>query len=165
MYIKKLLSTSGVAAGAIDLAGNPLPLRDDEVWRGSPRWQAIWSPVALQLRAPVGLRCRRTRMGGHGSQRVQELLLLCGNQELGHKPALIVAISASGNGVYPVAELTMASGKNHHVVYIPDHVIVRNVNSVCNAEPCLGEQAIRDRLAYSLQTLCADALTRATLRH
>lgn len=157
MYIKGLLGESDVQADVVDLAGNPLPLWDDEVWNDSPAWQAVWAPIAGQLRASDGFVFVVPEWAGMVPSGFKNFLLLCGNKEFGHKPALIVSVSASGNGVYPVAELRMASAKNNHLVYIPDHVIIRNVKSVLNAEPCPEEQGIKDRLAYSLQTLCGYA--------
>ncbi|HEX8610663.1 MAG TPA: NAD(P)H-dependent oxidoreductase [Telluria sp.] len=163
-YIQRVLCESDVAADVVDLAGNPLPLWDDEVWAMSPRWQDLWAPIAGQLRASEGFVFVVPEWAGMVPSGFKNFLLLCGNKELGHKPALIVSISASGNGVYPVAELRMASAKNNHLVYIPDHVIVRNVKSVLNAEPCPEEQGIRDRLDYSLQTLCGYARHLAQFR-
>lgn len=164
MVIKRLLCESDVAADVVDLAGNPLPLWDEEVWNDSPRWQAAWTPIAEQLRASDGFVFVVPEWAGMVPSGFKNFLLLCGNQELGHKPALIVSISASGNGVYPIAELRMASAKNNHLVYIPDHVIVRNVKSVLNAEPCEEERGLKDRLDYSLQTLCGYARYLAEFR-
>lgn len=164
MFIKRLLCEADIQADVLDLAGNPLPLWDEEVWNHSPGWQAIWSPIAEQLRASEGFVFVVPEWAGMVPSGFKNFLLLCGNQEFGHKPALIVSVSASGNGVYPVAELRMASAKNNHLVYIPDHVIVRNVKSVLNAEPCAEEQTIKDRLDYSLQTLCGYARHLAEFR-
>ena len=55
--------------------------------------------------------------------------------ELSHKPALIVGISSVDGGAYPVAELRMSSYKNNRLCYIPEHLIIRNVESVLNDDP------------------------------
>ena len=52
--------------------------------------------------------------------------------ELGHKPALIVGVSSGPGGSYPVAELRMSSYKNNRLCYIPEHLIIRDVESVFN---------------------------------
>lgn len=82
---------------------------------------------------------------------------------MAHKPALIVAISAGLGGSYPVAELRMSSYKNSKVCYIPDHLIIREVGSVLNAEDPENEADIktRERLIHSLKLLWlyADALS------
>ncbi len=52
--------------------------------------------------------------------------------ELGHKPALIVTVSSADGGAYPVAELRMSSYKNNRICYIPEQLILRNVESILN---------------------------------
>lgn len=76
--------------------------------------------------------------------------------ELAHKPGLIVSISAGVNGAYPVQELRMSSYKNTRICYLPEHIIVRNVNSVLNhvdACPTDSESELRDRIDYCLHLL------------
>ena len=52
--------------------------------------------------------------------------------QLGHKPALIVTVSSADGGAYPVAELRMSSYKNNRICYLPEHVILRNVERILN---------------------------------
>lgn len=163
-YIASMLGVEGVNSAVINLAGNPLPLWDEEAGSAGGKWHDVWLPIARQLQASDGFVFVVPEWAGMVPSGFKNFLLLCGNRELGHKPALIVSVSASGNGVYPVAELRMASAKNNHLVYIPDHVIVRNVDAVFNAEPVQAEQAIRARLDYSLRTLRAYAVHLAELR-
>lgn len=58
-------------------------------------------------------------------------------------------------GSYPNAELRMSSYKNTRIVYIPDHVIVRHVESILNSELPEGkdDEYIRARLNYTLNVL------------
>jgi hypothetical protein len=90
---------------------------------------------------------------------LKNFFLWCTNQELSHKPALIVAVARRAGGAYPVAELRMSSYKNTQICYIPEHVIVRQVESVLNGpEPASeDERYLRDRLAYALDLLIAYA--------
>lgn len=156
-FIQSLLNNFDVASKIIDLSGNPLPLWDEEVWGNNGHWVELWSPIAKELRDSDGFVFVVPEWGGMVPSGFKNFLLLCGNQELGHKPALIVSLSASGNGAYPVAELRMTSSKNNHLVYIPDHVIIRHVKEVLNPEPTESEQHIRDRLSYSVSVLCGYA--------
>ena len=84
---------------------------------------------------------------------VKNFFLLCSAQELGHKPGLIVSISSSRNGAYPVAELRMSSFKNNRLLYIPEHLILRDVEKMFNpGEPGLEDDIYyRQRLDYCLQ--------------
>ncbi|NQX81395.1 MAG: NAD(P)H-dependent oxidoreductase [Flavobacteriaceae bacterium] len=46
---------------------------------------------------------------------------------MAHKPAMAVGVSASGGGTYPVSILRSITGKNSHVLWLPQHAIVQNV--------------------------------------
>ena len=50
------------------------------------------------------------------------------NGELFHKPGLIVSISSGNGGAYPISELRSSSYKNSHIMWIPENIIIRNVN-------------------------------------
>jgi len=81
--------------------------------------------------------------------------------DVGHKPAMIVAVSSADGGSYPVAELRMSSYKNNRILYIPEHVIVRNVESVLNENPADNNEGadsyFRERISWSLDVLLAYA--------
>ena len=74
---------------------------------------------------------------------LKNLLLFAGPKEVGHKPALIVAVSASRGGSYPVNELRTSGYKNSRMVYIPEHVLVQDV-----ADVLAGETPASDRDAW-----------------
>jgi hypothetical protein len=86
---------------------------------------------------------------------LKNLFLFAADGSLYHKPGLIVGVSASRNGAYPVAELRVSSYKNTHLQYISEHVIVRQVGDVLNEEAAQSadDTALRKRLDYSLSVL------------
>jgi NAD(P)H-dependent FMN reductase len=88
---------------------------------------------------------------------LKNFFLLFNRFELGHKPALIVAVSSADGGAYPVAELRMSSYKNNRICYIPEQVIVRNVEKVLNADAAdndAGADAyFRERISWALEVL------------
>ena len=57
----------------------------------------------------------------------KNIFLLCGNGEFSHKPGLIVSVSSGNGGAYPIAELRSSSYKNTHIMWIPENIIIRNV--------------------------------------
>lgn len=65
--------------------------------------------------------------GGMVPPLMKSALLLLTEGEAAHKPVLIVAISAGLGGTYPIIELRSFSAKNSHLLYIPSHIIIRNV--------------------------------------
>ncbi|MGB5305895.1 MAG: NAD(P)H-dependent oxidoreductase [Gammaproteobacteria bacterium] len=99
---------------------------------------------------------------------LKNFFLLFGRFELGHKPALIVAVSSADGGAYPVAELRMSSYKNNRICYIPEQVIVRNVEKVLNekeADNNAGADAyFRERISWALGVLAGYAKAFKPLR-
>jgi NAD(P)H-dependent FMN reductase len=77
--------------------------------------------------------------------------------ELAHKPALIVTVSISDGGSFPIAELRMSSYKNSRICYLPEHLIIRNVGTVFNDDPEQdnpgAQEYFEDRLRYCLEML------------
>lgn len=140
----------------VDLATAAIPLWDEGVWRADPSWAETWSPIAEQLREAIGVVLVVPEWGGMATPALKNFLLLCDN-ELAHKPALIISVSSGDGGTYPVAELRAFGFKNNRVCFIPDHVIVRHVEELFNdAEATLvADVRSRSRVVYSLGVLLA----------
>lgn len=77
---------------------------------------------------------------------------LLASDTLSHKPAMIVGVSASRGGRYPIAELRMSSYKNTKIVYVPDHIYVEKCREVLNADEPenKADEYIRDRISYAV---------------
>ena len=91
--------------------------------------------------------------------------LLCGNGEFAHKPGLIVSVSSGNGGAYPIAELRMSSYKNTHIMWIPENIIIRNVeefNPGAHGDNIPGW--LDDRIDYVLKLLLAYASNMKPLR-
>jgi NAD(P)H-dependent FMN reductase len=142
-------------AEIVSLSENPLPLWDEGAWENDSKWEKLWSPISKKLKAADALVVVSPEWSGMVPAGLKNFFLLCNDQEIAHKPALIVAVSAGTGGSYPVAELRMSSYKNTHLLYIPDHVILRKVGDLFKApEPTTKEDIyLRKRLDYSLQVL------------
>ena len=70
--------------------------------------------------------------GGMVPPALVNLLLLTANGSagglpLGHKPAFAIGVSASGGGANPISLLKAYAAKNSHLVWLPLHAIVQNV--------------------------------------
>jgi hypothetical protein len=102
---------------------------------------------------------------------LKNFFLYAGLSELGHKPALLVGVSAGLGGAYPITELRSSSYKNSRILYLPEQLIVRNVESMFNTEFPSDESdvRIRARADWTLQILCQydDALRtmRTAIKH
>lgn len=119
-----------VTVDTIDLAGNPLPLWDESVWQGESELAALWKPYRDTMRRADGFVIIAPEWAGMVPPGLKNLLLFAGPKEVGHKPALIVAVSASRGGSYPVNELRTSGYKNSRLVYIPEHVLIHDVNDM-----------------------------------
>ncbi|MFK5895125.1 MAG: NAD(P)H-dependent oxidoreductase [Pseudomonadota bacterium] len=139
------------------LEGNPLPLWDEGVWDKEPKWLDILTPLREQLSNCDAFVIITPEWHGQVPAGLKNFFLLFGKNELGHKPALIVAVSSGVGGSYPVAELRMSSYKNSRLCYIPEQVIIRDVESILNQQESENDKRvdsyIRERLHWSLNIL------------
>jgi len=154
-YIRATLEARNVSAEVLSLAKNPLPLWDEGVLRNDPKWETLWTPIAKKLQDSAAFVIVTPEWAGMVPPGLKNLLLLCSPTEVGHKPALIVSVSAGIGGSYPVAELRVSSYKNNRLVYLPEHVIVRDVKKLLNGDVASGarDEEVRARISYSLNLL------------
>jgi NAD(P)H-dependent FMN reductase len=158
-YIEKTLLNEGLCdeAWLFSLSGNPLPLWDESIWEGDEAWNNRLAPISEQLSSSDGFVVIAPEWHGQVPAGLKNFFLLWGKGELAHKPALIVTVSSADGGAYPVAELRMSSYKNNRICYIPEQVIVRNVESVLNDKPEDNNQEtdeyFRGRFSYALKQL------------
>lgn len=149
-------------ANIVSLAA--LPFWDEGMWGETSladNWNA-WGPIADTLRAADALIVIAPEYGGMVPPRLTNFLLICSGNEIGHKPALAVGVSASRGGSYPITQLRSYAYKNNHVCWIPDHLIVRNVDAEPNP---LAEDSYEGRLAlYCVRLLDAYASALKTVR-
>jgi NAD(P)H-dependent FMN reductase len=132
-----------VTVDTIDLTGNPLPMWDESIWQGDSELASVWKPYRDRMRKADGFVIVSPEWAGMVPPGLKNLLLFAGPKEVGHKPALIVAVSASRGGSYPVNELRTSGYKNSRLVYIPEHVLVQDV-----ADVLAGETPTSDRDAW-----------------
>ena len=157
-YIQQRLE-SGVCEETwlFDLANNPLPLWDQGVWDGDAKWSELLTPIREQLLTSDAFVIISPEWHGQVPAGLKNFFLLFGRNELGNKPAMIVAVSSADGGAYPVAELRMSSYKNSRICYIPDHIIVRNVEKVLNENPAHNnpdaDSYFRERIDWTLNIL------------
>ena len=152
----------------IDLRGNPLPFWEESVWQNDPKWEKYWKPYSEKLKKADGIVVVSPEWNGMATPGLKNFFLFCKNDDVGHKPGMIVSVSSSIGGSYPVAELRMSSYKNNRLCYIPDHVIVRNAEKVLNnpeKPDSPDDERIAKRLKYSLGVLREYSLALRNLRN
>ncbi|MFJ4192582.1 NADPH-dependent FMN reductase [Pseudomonas sp. NPDC089534] len=125
--------------GVIDLGRAPLPLWPAEDTQG------IWADHAALLREADALVVLTPEWHGMACPALKNLFVHAGYRELGHKPALLVGVSSGQGGAYPLSELRASSYKNCRICYLPEQLIVRQVESVMNGPESAGPDDLRIR--------------------
>ena len=119
--------TSKLDTDILDLADAGLPLWSPEKKDGKGIWGENWNSISSNLIESDGFVLVVPEYGGMATPAAKNIFLLCGNGELAHKPGLIVSISSGTGGAYPISELRSSSYKNTHIMWIPENIIIRNV--------------------------------------
>ena len=111
----------------LDLADAALPLWSPKKRDSQGIWGATWNSISENLKNSDGFVLVVPEYGGMATPAAKNFFLLCGNGELAHKPGLIVSVSSGNGGAYPISELRSSSYKNTHIMWIPENIIIRNV--------------------------------------
>lgn len=156
-YIQKQLSKIGINDQyLLDLAVANIKQWDESFYADHTKFDEAWNEISKELKASDAVIIIAPEWNGSIPPALHNFMHLTVKGEFADKPAMIVGISSTGNGVYSVAELRSNGFKNSRINYIPHHVIVRNVESVLNDHDKHHNEAdkfIQDRLNYSLQIL------------
>ena len=127
LYNNLLNNKSGLEIFSLDLADASLPLWSPDKKNGKGVWGETWNSISDNLNKSDGFILVVPEYGGMATPAAKNIFLLCGNGEFTHKPGLIVSVSSGNGGAYPIAELRSSSYKNTHLMWIPENIIVRNV--------------------------------------
>ncbi|ENM5890405.1 NAD(P)H-dependent oxidoreductase [Vibrio mimicus] len=155
-YLKGLAEAHFDQIEILDLHELDLPFWNEGVWQNSEQWQP-WRNVAQGLKQSDAFVFITPEWHGMATPALKNFLLLTTDDELAHKPALLVSVSASVNGVYPISELRMTGNKNNHVCFLPDHLIFRNCEQLITADHQLTDPQMQARSEYTIALLSAYA--------
>ncbi len=124
-----------------------------------------WRPISENLKSCDGFIVISPEWAGMVPAHLKNFLLMWDGGELAHKPAQIIAVSSGMGGAYPVAELRMSGYKNNFITWLPDHLILRNVNTLFNNEPATElDISLLKRVRYSLNFLVEMAAAMSLVR-
>ena len=140
----------------LDLGSSNLPFWSSEKKGGQGIWGKEWQNISQSLKDSSGFVLVVPEYGGMATPQAKNLFLLCGDGELAHKPGLIVSISSGNGGSYPIAELRSSSYKNTHLMWIPENIIIRNVEDYLpGSHGDLIPEWMDNRVDYCLKLLIA----------
>ena len=149
----------------LDLACKSLPLWSPDKKKGEGVWGDAWNSISDNLNKSDGFILVVPEYGGMATPMAKNIFLLCGNGEFAHKPGLIVSVSSGNGGSYPISELRMSSYKNTHIMWIPENIIIRNVEEFNpGAHGNNVPKWLDDRINYVLKLLLAYASNMKPLR-
>ncbi|MDZ4726354.1 MAG: NAD(P)H-dependent oxidoreductase [Leptospira sp.] len=152
-YFKGRLLEKGISdLNLFDLGENSLPIWEPGMWKDESPIKSFWKSYSNGLLDSDGYIIFCPEYSGMASPALKNMFLYFSAGDLAHKPGLIVTVSSGMGGSYPNSELRASSYKNTRIVYIPDHVIVRNVEKVLNQpEPeHKDDERIRTRIDYTI---------------
>lgn len=140
--------TSQEQSNVIDLGLAPLPL-----WPADDN--GPWELFRQQLAAADAVVIVTPEWNGMACPAIKNFFLYASKVELAHKPGLLVSVSSGIGGAYPISELRASGYKNCRLCYLPEHLIVRQVESVLNTPDAADEAdaRLRARVDYTLDIL------------
>ena len=151
--------TTQDTSSIIDLGLAPLPL-----WPAEDA--GLWGMYQQQLAAADAVVIIAPEWNGMACPAIKNFFIYASKAELAHKPALLVGVSSGIGGAYPISELRASGYKNCRLCYLPEHLIIRQVEQVLNAGTALddSDQRIRARIDYALDILCQYSVALAPVR-
>ena len=111
----------------IDVFKLNIPLWTSEKKENPKFWENDVKKISDDLASSDGFIFIVPEYGGMATPSAKNFFLVFNNGELFHKPGLIVSISSGSGGAYPISELRSSSYKNTHIMWIPENIIIRNV--------------------------------------
>lgn len=171
-YIERALKDQSICEQTwlLDLAHSDLPFWDEGVWDSeNAEWQAHLDPLREQLHSCDGFIVISPEWHGMVPAKLKNFFLMwTAGEEISHKPALIVTTSIADGGSFPIAELRTSSYKNSRICYLPEHLIIRYVDTVFNDNPednkASAQEYFEARLTYCLELLREYALAFRQIR-
>ena len=155
-YLQTLADRHFNKVTVLDLHQLKLPFWNEGVWQGDEEWKP-WQSIAQTLKQSDAFIFITPEWHGMATPALKNFLMLATDEELAHKAALLVGVSASVNGVYPISELRMTGNKNNHVCFLPDHLIFRHCDDTLISEHECTDQNLHDRSEYTVALLAAYA--------
>lgn len=138
----------------LDMFDSEIPMWTTEKKQNAEFWNVTYDNLSKELNSSDGFLMVVPEYGGMSTPNSKNFFLLFNNGELFHKPGLIVSISSGNGGAYPISELRSSSYKNSHIMWIPENIIIRNVEHFCPGNHGhLIPDWMDDRINYSCKLL------------
>ncbi len=111
----------------LDMFEKKIPLWTSDERKKCKLWDEDFKKISSELISSDGFIIIVPEYGGMATPNSKNLFLIFNNGEFFHKPGLIISVSSGTGGSYPISELRSSSYKNSHIMWIPENIIIRNV--------------------------------------
>ena len=125
-----LTHEQGNEAQLLDMHELDLPMWSEDLWNSDSPQAQNWAEHKSVLAECDAYVVVAAEWNGTIPPSLQNIIMHLDRGTVGHKPALLVGVSAGRGGAYPIAQLKSSINKNNRLVLIPDYVIVRGVGDV-----------------------------------
>ena len=138
----------------LDMYEKKIPFWGSKKTDNSQFWEIEYDKICKELNSSECFIFVVPEYGGMATPYSKNFFLMFNNGELFHKPGLIVSISSGNGGAYPISDLRSSSYKNSHIMWIPENIIIRNVEQYSPGNHgTLIPTWIDDRIKYSCNLL------------
>ena len=154
-WLQNQLKKQDIETEVVDLQKYALPLVHEDIWQDVAENKAA---VALrsEFDSADGFVVVSPEWHGMAAPALKNMFVYV-NKTMAHKPALLATVSAVPGGSYPIAELRMSSYKNSYLNYIPEQLVIRDVNGIFNSDEIdedeNPDQYMKKRAVHSLKLL------------
>lgn len=150
-WLEDRLKEKEIHTSILDLYEHQLPINED---LPNPEDQELKSTIRDWLGGADGYVVVTPEWSGSAAPAYKNMILHAG-KTMAHKPALLVGVSSTRGGAYPISELRAGSYKNTRVNYIPEHLLFRYVKETLHGdEPANDNDAyMRKRAPWALDVL------------
>lgn len=135
-------------ADILDLSETVLPL-----FAGPDSANDVVAQARAQMAAADAFIFIAPEWHGMAPAALKNLLLWCGAKELAHKPTLLTAVSASAGGAFVIAELRSSGYKNSRLLWLPEHLILRDVTDLWTGQEGRSDEYLDKRARYAIEML------------
>lgn len=153
-----------ISTEVFDLAELHVPLWSEQKWDPKSDVVRNWAPTSKALAEMDGFVVISPEWAGMATPHLKNFLLMCDGGEVAHKPGLIVTVSSGLGGAYPVSELRSSGYKNNFIWWLPDHLLLRNVETLFQREDDELSRYLVKRIDYSLRFLIEASAALAPVR-
>lgn len=138
----------------IELLPETLPLWSPNVFKDKAQSESV-TQVMARIQSADALIVVAPEWGGMAPPALKNFLLWASQKELAHKPCLICGVSSARGGAFPIHELRGSGYKNNRVLFLSEHLIIRDCESQFTSETPRNEDEkyLRTRVDRTLELL------------